>query len=164
MTISASLQERYSNEVDVDWWESIVLSHPLFPQTYYLTSHFEQQQGSVDGVTRTFIPVPFKFLWPDRSEAGRGDMSLSIGNVSQDLTAALEAAIEDPTERIAVEFNTYLEGSTTPQYTPSIKLSLTDVALTELSVSGVATHADTLNAPFPRVLYRIDQFPGLARR
>lgn len=164
MTISTELQQRYSSEVDVDWWEALILSHSKFTQTYYLANTIDAQYGSIDGATQTFQPVPFAFSWPARSDSGRGDMSVSIGAIGNEVTAEIERALEDPTERIKAQFTVYLFSSTISQYDPPIELSLTNIVATEQQISGQATNADTLNAPFPRVVYRGDQFPGLVRR
>lgn len=164
MTISAALQTRYSTEVDVDWWEALVLSHSKFSQTYYLCSDFDDQRGYIDGAVRTFDRVPFEFTWPDRSDTGRGDMQVVIGAIDTNIVAEIESALTDPTERIKARFTVFILGNTTPQYEPPIELSLTNIVVTEAAVSGVATNVDTLNAPFPSGVYRTDTFPGLARR
>ena len=164
MSISGAMKTRYSTEVDVDWWEALILNHSRFSQAYYLCSDFDDQQGYIDGALQTFKRVPFQFTWPDRSDTGRGDMQVVIGAIGTKIVAEIESALRDPTERIMARFTVFILGNTTPQYEPPIELSLTNIVVTESTVSGVATNVDTLNAPFPSVIYRTDTFPGLARR
>lgn len=164
MTIGADLVSRYSSEVDVDWWEALILSHSRFSQTYYITGGVDASQGIVDGVTRDFQPIPFDVSLPQRDAQGRGDLQVQIGAVGQELNAELEAAIAVPTEPILARYTVYIEGDLTPQYDPMLALQMTDITLTETQVVGVAQPTDTINAPFPRIIYRIDSFPGLDRR
>lgn len=164
MTLSAELEQRYTSEVDVDWWEALILSHSQFPQTYYLTNYHSAQQGTIDGALRTFQPVPFQIVLPSRDDGGRGDMGVAIGAIGNAITEAVDAAIEVPTERILAQYTVFILGNTEPQRTPPIELSLTGIVITESQITASATPSDTLNAPFPRVLYRPDTFPGLARR
>ena len=164
MTISAALQARYSSEVDVDWWEALILSHSLFDSTYYLTTRDETQQGTIDGGTQDFVPVPFKLVMPRRDANGRSDMRIIIGAVGGEVAGALESAIADPTERIRARYTVYLDGDLDPQYDPPITLSLTDIQVNETQIEAIATTADTLNKRFPSSVYRVTDFPGLDRR
>lgn len=165
MPISTTLQSRYRSEVDVDWWEALIISHSLFG-TYYLANAQDgkMRRGVVDGKTQTFIAVPFEVILPSRDGEGGQDMSLAICNVGAEMMGALEKAIEDPTEAIRCRYTVYIEGNTTPQRDPPFELSLTDISANEQQVNATATNARIWNIPFPSVVYRGEQWPGLIRR
>lgn len=165
MTLSAELQQRYSSEVDYDWWEALILSHSA-AGTYYLANAQDGQsrQGMLDGDLRTFLPIPFEAVLPRRDGEGQQDLQIAICNVGAEMTTAVEEAITVPTEPIRARYTVYIEGNTAPQYDPPLELSLTDIILTEAQMSATATRYNVFNKPFPGVIYRPDSFPGLNRR
>ena len=165
MPISAALRRRYSSEVDVDWWEAIILSHSR-AGTLYLANAQDgiARKGSLDGATRTFRPIPFKVVLPERNGEGQQDLGVTIGNIGREMTAAVEKALNAPTEPIRFRYTIYLENSTTPQIDPPFELALTDVSITQEVLTGTATRYQVFNKPFPSVLYRPDTWPGLVRR
>lgn len=163
MTISAELQARYSSEVDVDWWEALILSHPA-AGSYYLCNTPEPMQGIIDRSLQTFLPVPFDAKLPSRDGEGQQDLQIAVCNVGAEMSAAIEAAITQPEIAIRCRYTVYIVGDTAPQYDPPFELSLTDVVLTESQLTGTATRADVINRRFPSVLYRPSTYPGLSRR
>lgn len=163
MTISAALQTRYSTETDQDWWQGLILSHSL-TQTLYLCDQPTAQVGLVDGVARTFAPVPFRLVEPTRDSEGLQQVALQICAIESEASTLLGQAIADPTERIRCRWGLWLIGDTAPQRDPLPELSLTRVDLTETVANCTAQSADILSRPFPGLLYRIGQWPGLDRR
>jgi hypothetical protein len=163
MTISAALQDRYSTEVDIDWWEAIVLSHPKI-ETLYLANLPVEQVGLVDGVAQVFRPLPFKTIQPKRDGTGRQEMQLVIENIGLGAVGVLDQALEDPSTPISCRYTIYLFGSPEPQVDPPIVLNLSDISVTQEAVACSASRSDILNLPFPREVYRPDLFPGLDRR
>lgn len=166
MSISLELRDRYSSEVDVDWWEGLVLTHSQFTRGYYLNNGPRRVSlpGKVDGIAHDFEPFPFEVVLPQRDSAGRSDMRVMIGAVGTQINKEMNLAIKNPTERISARYTVYLYGSSAPQYDPPISFSLTDVTVTNTQIECLARTVDTLNAAFPRNIYRTIDFPGLLRR
>lgn len=165
MTISAALQQRYSSEVDFDWFEALILSHSAVGALYLAkVGDGKSRTGTIDGSTRTFLAVPFEVVLPRKDGEGQQDMTLTIGNVGSEMTNALNKAITKPQEPIRCRYTVFIEGNKTPQINPPLELSLTDIALTEEVVTATATRYNVFNRPFPSVVYRNTEFPGLKRR
>ena len=163
MSLSPALAARYSSEVDQDWWSGLVLSHSR-AGTLYLCNAEATQQGAVDGVVRTFQPIPFQFTLPSRSAEGRQDLRVQVCAIGGEAQAHVDAAMADPTEGILLRYGEWLRGDLTQQWVPLLSLTLTDVLISEAVVQAQATAADLLNRPFPSALYTTARFPGLDRR
>jgi hypothetical protein len=163
MALSAELQARYSSETDVDWWQGIVLSHPNMT-TVYICNDTQARQAAVDGTVRTFQAVPFKILRPSRSAEGRQDLRLQMCAIGAEAARFVAQALTDPTQPITLQYGEWLKSTTTQQMDPLLSLNLTDIVIGEQSVEATATATDTLNRPFPSVLYTVETFPGLDRR
>ena len=163
MALSAELQARYTTEVDVDWWEALILSHST-GGTYYLTTSHESQQGTFDGAVRTFLPIPFTASLPTLDGEGQQDLTIAICNVGQEMRQALQLVKQKPEEPILCRYTIFINGNLSPQYDPPFELYLSSLQLTAAQLSGTASRVDVFNQPFPRQLYRTDWFPSLVRR
>ena len=163
MPISDALQDRYRSEVDVDWVDCLIISHPAIDTLYLCNSPDAIQGDPGDGLV-TFQPLPFKISLPARDGSGRQDMSLALSNVGRVAMTVLEQAITQPTEAIQVDYTLFIRGDSAPQLDPPLSLSMTDIVVTETLITATVTRSDIHNAPFPRQKYRPDLFPGLDRR
>jgi len=163
MTISAALITRYTSEVNVDWHNAFVLSHPS-AGTKYLIDHTTEFWGAVDGWNQLFQPVPAQIVPPARDDSGRQDMSIIWCGIQDEALSFLDAAAADASHAITCRYSIFLDGSLAPQIDPWIEFQLTQISVNSLAVSAVATRADVLNRPFPTVNYRVDTYPGLRRR
>jgi hypothetical protein len=164
MPISAQLQRIYTyQDTKSEWWEGLILSHSA-TGSYYLTNWHEAIQGKVDGVVQMFQPIPFEAVLPVRDGTGQQDLKLAVCNIGGEMYAALNKAIQKPTEHIRARFTQYIVGSTTPQIDPPFELTLTDVTINEVQMSATATRFNVFSLPFPLIRYRPDVFPGLDRR
>lgn len=163
MAIGADLQTRYQTEVDVDWVDCIVISHPAITTQYFCNSP-DAVTGWIDGASHDFTPLPFQIKLPARDNSGRQEMSLAISNVNFLAQVILEDAITQPESPIQVAYTIFIRGSATPQIDPPLALSMTDIVVTEAVVTATVTRTDILNLAFPREKYRPDWFPGLNRR
>lgn len=168
MTISPELRRIYASApFDRRWIETLELSHPMFPQTFFITNDasswiFLLSADAVGGVL--FQPVPFKVQPPTIDGKGQQDLQIVIDNVGRIAMDAIEAAASLPTVNIGVVYRVYIDVSgTPPQIDPPITLALSSIVVDAHAISGTATRADTLNKPFPSELYRVDLFPGLNR-
>jgi hypothetical protein len=165
VTISAELQQRYSSEVDFDWFEALILSHSTAGALYLAKAEDgENRIGTIDGVDQTFLAIPFEVVLPRKDGEGQQDMTVRIGNVGEEMTHALDAAVALPHEPIRCRYTVFIEGNKTPQINPPLELSLTDISLTQELMTATATRYNVFNRPFPSVVYRNTEFPGLKRR
>lgn len=163
MAISAELQARYTTEVDIDFRNAFVLSHPN-TATLYLIDHYEQYEGIVDGFPRLFQPVSAEIKPPGRTQSGAIDGSISwtgFGNIVIDYIYQVIAGSKDP---IKCRHSIYILGDPTPQINPWIEFNLTNTSITEEVVNTTISRTDIINKPFPNEYYRLTKFPGLRRR
>ena len=163
MALSAAMQARYTSQVDVDWWDALIISHPT-GGSFFLNNSWDVQRGTFWGKRQTFQPIPFEFTLPKLDGEGQQDLQLSICNVGSEMQQALARVKQQPATPIKVYVTQYIIGNDNPQYDPPWELTLTDITLTRQVMTGTATRTDVFNAPFPRQLYRIDKFPALNRR
>lgn len=169
-TMTPDLKRVYASApFDRNCVDTLELAHPLFPQTYFLTSDVQAWQfllnaGDSPLGAVTFLPVPFKLVRPTLDGKGQQDLQLVIDNVGREAMDAIEAAAANPTINIGVTLRTYLDVPLSPpQFYSPLVLALQSVVITVDSIVGTATRADVLNKSFPSELYRVDLFPGLNR-
>ena len=164
MTISAELQERYTTEVDVDWRDALVLSHPQ-AATVYLIDHTEEFEGLDHlGYGQLFVPVPMQITPPSRDDSGNSDMSITICGIEQEALNFLYDALDDATQSIRCWYSIFILGDPNPQIVPWLEFQLTGIAVSESVVTATASRSSVINKPFPNELYRLSRFPGLRRR
>lgn len=166
MPISDELRHIYASAPSGSRYvETLELAHSSFPQTFYINNAQRLWTFQITtGVYVPFNPVPFKMILPTIDGKGQQDLQLAIDNVGRDAMDALEAAASYPRENIRVTVRIYLNvDNSLPQNDPPLLLSLSEIEVTKEAIVGTATRADTLNRPFPSVVYRTDSFPGLDR-
>jgi hypothetical protein len=163
MALSAAMQQRYTTEVDIDWWEALILSHSA-AGTYYLTNDHQVQYGNFNGEKRLFQPIPFEVVLPTLDGEGQQDLQIRICNVGEEMLKALDKVRQRPEEPIRCQATAFIKGNLDPQYDPPWDLTLTDIELNREVFSGTATRTDVFNMRFPRQLYRPDRYPALVRR
>lgn len=167
MPISAELKRVYASAPTRQRYvDTLSLNHPLFdPRTFYLVNAREPWRfDRGDGTLVTFSPVAFELIFPTADGRGQQDLRIALDNVGREAMNSLEAAATQPKDPITVTVRTYLNvPDSLPQNNPPLVLTMTEVQVTTTAIVGTATRADTLNRPFPSLLYRIDTFPGLDR-
>lgn len=168
MTISPELRRIYASAPsDRRYVETLELSHPNFPTTYYLANDvhaWDFKLSATASSSTTFQPVRFNATLPTVDARGQQDLQLTIDNVGREAMGAIEAAAANPTVHIVATYRVYLDlVDSVPQVEPPLKLALQSIAVALDSITGTATRADTLNRPFPSELYRADTYPGLDR-
>ena len=166
MTISQELIDRYTQEVDVDWWEALAISHPTFAGTFYIHNAPTESSlfGTLDGGTQTFISVPFEISLPERNSEGRSDVRIVIGAAGNALNEVLDGALTQPEFPIVVQYTAFLFTDQNPLYDPPLRFNMTEVTDTDTGITAVASPGDSINRPFPNGRYRVSSFPGLNRR
>jgi hypothetical protein len=142
--------------------DTLELSHPLFPQTYFVTKDSQVWTFLVDGEPQTFLILPFTVKLPTTDGKGQQDLEIVLDNVGREAMDAIEAASFLPTTNIAVVLRRYLDvPESAPKY--ELRLAVQSLVIDPGTIQMTATRADTLNKPFPTELYRVDLFPGLDR-
>lgn len=114
-----------------------------------------------DGVSREFLPVPFRYTKPEQTDGGQpASVQVEVDNVSQILTAQLLRAGRDPVYIVERE---YLPSDPSgPHVLPPTRMVLTDVRAGCETVTGQARFGDFTNRKFPFHTYTREQFPSLA--
>jgi Domain of unknown function (DUF1833) len=172
LSITPALRQVYASApAGVDIWPTLELSHPLWTQTYYLTSAPAAFTATLEsgpsgkGPTVTFQPFPFAVVLPTVDGAGQQDLSVTLTNADQAIADAVQAAHADPTQRITCVYREFLstgDATQLPQ-SPPIRLAFDSIQITEEAVTGIAGRSDVLNRRFPGIWYSASAFPGLDR-
>ncbi len=166
MPISDALKRVYASApADRRYIETLSFSHSRFTQSYYFVNDLRDWTFSLETAQlQTFQRFPFRIVLPTQDRQGNQDLQIAVSNVGRELMDEIRAANEDPSEPIACVLRIYLDlPGTTPENNPPLSLTITDVEASRETVTAVARRADILNRPFPRRVYRIDEFPGLER-
>jgi hypothetical protein len=171
MSYEAALAEAMASaDLEEVILDTLELRHPAFTaparvvrayQNYHLT--LESGAPSQPGQAVEFQACPFEFELPPFEEGTIPTLKITISNVSRELTAQLEAALQEP-RPIEVTYRPYLESDPSgPQMDPPFHMTLTKVTVDTFSVTGTASLEDVHNWPFPSKKYTPSRFPGLVR-
>jgi hypothetical protein len=141
--------------------ETLELSHPSLVGVIRLVKDRAGHTFGVDGSDELFEPCGFRMSLPQAGESGLQELSIAIDNVDLRITDFINAVKESATA-VTVKYRLYLiSDPSTAQNDPPLELSLTDVNLNDIEVTGKATFADVLNKGFLSLLYTRDRFPGI---
>jgi len=142
--------------------DTLELSHPLFPQVYFITKDSQAWVFMAAGVLVTFLPVPFAIKLPTTDGKGQQDLDIVLDNIGREAMDALELAAALPTTNVAAVLRRYLDvPESEAKY--ELRLAIQSFVVSAGTIQATATRADTLNKPFPTELYRVDLYPGLDR-
>lgn len=142
---------------------TLEISHPaLSSESLYLVNANKPYDLTLENnQVQTFQPFAFNFTLPAAGSNGLQELTITVDNVGRQVSDFLNKA-KDYRQKASVIFRPYLSNDlTTPQLDPPLSLNLTDVKVTDFSVTGRATFADLLNKKFPLELYTRSRFPSL---
>ncbi len=171
-TLTEALAEAYASAPPaVVVLHTVELWHPSWTEAIRLVADFADLTATLEddapanaGEAVLFTACPFRFTLPQVGE-GRQELSIQIDNVSQLLMPLLEGADLASTTPIRATYRPYLSTDTTaPQMVPPLTLDVVRVTADAMQVTCICAHADFLNRRFPRRLYTVEEFPGLAPR
>jgi hypothetical protein len=117
------------------------------------------------GETVDFMASAVKVSRPEESDgAGAAEVTLTIDNISGEISNALRAArgsldTWEVTERIYASDDT-----TGPASLPVLTLTLTGVRTTPESAVFKASFGDPVNVSVPRLTFKRNEYPGLSAR
>lgn len=164
MATAALLEARASAPAGETIIVTLELSHPLWPQPYYLTNYPRAFDAALEtGATVTFKPFPFAVILPNVDGAGQQDMQITLTNADQAVADAVRAAHQDPTTNIEATYREFLGSEMGAPQSAPIRLVFDAIQITEEAVTGTAGRSDVLNRRFPGVWYDPQHFPGLDR-
>lgn len=176
--VTEALAEAYalapSDEVILN---TIEVRHPSFvdedgnPDSVWLVADQQDFAGTIEadapvrgGETVTFLAFAFSFHLPPIEPGATPEIEIAIDNVTRDLIAQFDRAIEDPSP-ITMVYRPYLASDTTgPQMDPPPSFELSDIHVGVLRVTMRARTSVDLRGAFPRRLYDAASFPGLIGR
>lgn len=141
--------------------ETLEISHPLVGDPIYLVIDRVGHTFGVDGVDKVFDACGIRMSLPEAGDNGIQELSIGIDNVDRRISDFINT-VKQSNVRVSVKYRLYLlSDPSTAQNDPPIHLSLTDVNVNDIEVTGKATFADVVNKSFPTVFYTRRQFPGL---
>jgi hypothetical protein len=115
------------------------------------------------GETVTFTAIMFDMPWPEQEEGRAPELNIRIDNVGREIVPYLDAAVRMQAPLIVI-LRVYLynsdDGSTTAGTVP-IKFPLRSVSVTDSYIEGSASPADLANLRALRVVYDLQNYPGL---
>lgn len=171
-TLTAALKEAYASAAAGPVvLHTIELWHPSWSEPIRLVADFSDVVATLEsaaptnpGEAVTFTACPFRFTLPQIGE-GRQELSLQVDNVAQLLMPLIEAADLTSTTPIRAMYRPYLSTDTSaPHMSPVLSLDVVRISADAMQVTLVCAHADFLNRKFPRNIYTVEKFPGVAPR
>lgn len=149
---------------------TLEVRHPSFvdeagaPTSAWIVNDLRPLVANDDnGVSRTYIGVPFRFTKPEQTDSGAPrSPTIEIDNVSLEVARLLMLArgSEDPVEVVVRE---YLPSDTSaPHVLPVTVMELTAPVITSETVSAQVGFARLTNLKYPARTYTAEAFPGLA--
>lgn len=115
------------------------------------------------GAWVNFVAFAFDFVPPGSTTQAAPEITIAVDNVSQEIGAALELAIESMTP-ITVIYRPYLASNPAqPEMNPPLIMTVLSGTINALQVSLRAGFADFANRKFPSEMYTATRFPGLVR-
>jgi hypothetical protein len=172
MSLSDAISEAYAScpstvselvtvEIYHPTWSSVVR---LVRDRSDLVAKLESAAPNNPGATVTFTAFPFEFTLPKKGE-GRQELRLSIDNASRLLMDAIESLDLTSSIPVRVIYRPYLSTDLTgPALNPPLSLAVRAISIDVQRVSLACGYADFANRKFPRQVYAIEDFPGLASR
>ena len=176
MAITTELKEIYSNYEDTRrFYDTVQLYHPSFKtgtidiypsetsypsdtsypaeidyaaQSFFLVRDDTNHTFNLeDATSQEFESYPFNVIQPQVGE-DQQDIGIVLDNVSGEILANIELALQNNAIPIVMTFRVYMDGDLDPQITP-IELTLTDIVVDMFTVSCKASRADLFNRRFP---------------
>jgi hypothetical protein len=162
-SLSEAIKEAYAScPSETLYLETIEISHSESSTHFYLVRDRADWSLTLENAVQiTFEKCPFRFSLPASGENGVQELNLAIDNVDRRISDFLES-VENSLEPVRVIYRVYLASDTSaPQNNPPMTLTLRDVVVTTVEITGKATFLDLLNRKFPTEYYTRDRFPSL---
>lgn len=168
--LSAAIREAYASApVDEVIFHTLELHHPVFTvpirvvrDRVSLDARLEATAPLQAGQIVTFAAYAFDIVPPDQTTSGAPQAVIEIDNVSREILVQVRAAIRESAPVQAI-YRAYLASGLDdgPENDPPATLELKQISATPQRIRATAGYPDLLNAAFPRLVYDLEQFPGL---
>lgn len=162
--LTEAIKEAYASApAGVVYLETLQIHHPLVAEDKFLVQDRTDKVMTLeDASVHTFRACAFRMSLPASGDNGLQELSIAIDNVDQEISDFIDA-VKDSLVPVTVTYRPYLSTDlTTPQMDPPLVLSLTDITVSTIEVTGRASFADIINRKFPTDFYSRSRFPGLA--
>lgn len=172
MTLTDAIKEAYAScPSDVAVIDTVEIYHPdwasiirLVRDKENLTATLEESAHNNPGASVVFTAMDFTLNQPRIGE-GRQELELTVDNASLLLIPLLESHDLSSLDEARVIYRPYLSTDLTgPHMNPPLNLSIISVSANMHSVTLRCGYANFANLRFPRQVYTVDDFPGLAPR
>jgi hypothetical protein len=172
MSYSAAIKEAYAScPAHLVELSTVEIYHPswsdpvrLVRDRANLVATLEATAPNNPSQSVTFTAFPFDFQLPAKGE-GRQELRLRVSNASRLLMPALEEMDLSDADPVRVIYRPYLSNDLSePAINPPLSLVVRGITADVQAVTVSCGYADFANRRFPRTLYRIEDFPGLASR
>lgn len=170
-TLSQAIAEAYasapSDEVIL---HTLEIRHPAFTQPIRVVRDNQdllaglEPSAPVDAGQRvTFTAFAFDFVPPPSGPQANPEVTIAVDNVSQEIGAALEQAI-DSMSPIEITYRPYLASHPAqPEMNPPLHMTVLGGQINALRATLRAGFTDFANKRFPGEMYTAARFPGLIR-
>jgi hypothetical protein len=164
MSLTPAIREAYAScPVTMAELSTIEINHPTWSSPVRLVRDRIDLVATIEtGPTVTFLAYPFDFSLPKKGE-GRQELTITIDNAGRLLMDAIEALDLSVDQPVSVTYRAYLSTDLT-RPGQRINLSARTLSIDTQRVTLTCGYADFLNRKFPRRVYRVEDFPGLASR
>jgi hypothetical protein len=176
-TLNSAIAEAYASAPsDVVILHTLEIRHPTFVDddglsiavrvvrdNQNLNATLEDTAPLQSGEVVEFVAMGFDLELPPIDTAPVPEISVTLDNVSRELIKHLDSAVQSQ-DMIEITYRPYLNNdSSGPQIDPPLTLTLTEVSVDVMKVTGKARMLDIGNKAFPSETYNASRFAGLAR-
>ncbi|WP_337996235.1 DUF1833 family protein [Oleispirillum naphthae] len=127
-----------------------------------LVARLEASAPENPGEMVAWVALAFDVDLPEVATSAAPEATVTIDNVDQEITRQLDLAATS-TEKIRMIYRPYISSDIEgPQADPPMVLTVGDVTVTDMQVSGNAGVSDVGNRAFPNETYTATRFPALA--
>ncbi len=170
-TLTQAIREAYASAPrGVVIYHTLEIRHSTFTEPIRivrdhadLEAYLESDAPENAGEEVFFSRFSFDFTKPEISADGVPQMQVAIDNISRDISAALDLAVQT-TDLVEVTYREFISTDLSgPQNDPPITMYLIDVKADIFKVHGTARFPDLLNKRFPTLAYDAEVFTGLVR-
>ncbi len=155
MVLTQALKDVYASVGPEVVLYTLELNHKTFDSPFYLVRDWTDFEANLenDGPLVTFQKYAFNFTEPKKDTVGNATLNIQIDNVNRQLSQLLENALDGSQTPIEVIYRIYLASDPSgPQNTP-LRLTMSQVTVTNSQASGTAVVIPLINRRFPNVVY-----------
>lgn len=163
MPLSQNLIKVYASApVDLFYVEALSITHSALKSPINITNWLASFSGQTESASETFVPMPFSVKLPSKDTNGSQKLDITISNANQSIIQEIEWMSTMPYESAVCRYRVYLSNDfTVQQINPAMTFDITSFTVSRNYVTCTASKVNTHNQAFPKLLYNIQNFPGL---